>query len=241
MSLEPRPSSSEGRPGVPVVASLRMSTTDLEIDKARQALAALDPLMANAHTMVPPIAWRVREAGFGGLVRQIVGQQVSVAAADAIRRRMIDGLGGALTPATVLAADEALLRGFGLSGQKVRYVRAIAEAADIFDRLGGLDDEAAVAELMAIKGVGRWTAETYLMFSEGRVDLFPAGDIALQEGLRLLETSDARLSEKHLYARAEGWRPYRGVAALLLWAVYQIARGRVTEATASGAITVVGS
>jgi DNA-3-methyladenine glycosylase II len=96
---------------------------------------------------------------------------------------MIDGLGGALTPATVLAADEALLRGFGLSGQKVRYVREIAEAADIFARLGDLDDEAAVAELMAIKGVGRWTAETYLMFSEGRVDLFPAGDIALQEGL----------------------------------------------------------
>lgn len=225
---------------MPVVESMREPPTESEIDKARQALAALDPLMASAHAMVPPIAWRVRDAGFGGLVRQIVGQQVSVAAADTIRRRMIAGLGGSFTPAVVLAADEARLRSFGLSGQKIRYVRAIAEAADIFDRLGTLDDETAVAELMTIKGVGRWTAETYLMFSEGRIDLFPAGDIALQEGLRLLEASDTRLNEKHLHVRAEAWRPYRGVAALLLWAVYQIAHGRVTEATASGAITVVG-
>src|ERR1700733_5228164 len=91
MSLERQLSSGKARPGVPAVASLRMSTTDLEIEKARQALAALDPLMANAHSMVPPIAWRVREAGFGGLVRQIVGQQVSVAGGGAIRRGVIDG------------------------------------------------------------------------------------------------------------------------------------------------------
>ena len=217
-----------------------MAPTDDEIAAARSALASADPLMAKADAMVPPIAWRVRERGFGGLVRQIVGQQVSVASADAIRRRMIEGLGGTLTPAGVLAADEPTLRGFGLSGQKIRYVRAIADAAEIFERLEALDDAEAVAELTAITGVGRWTAETYLMFSEGRLDFLPAGDIALQEGLRLLESGDARLSEKALYLRAEAWRPYRGVAALMLWAVYQVARGRVTEASAAGAITVVG-
>jgi DNA-3-methyladenine glycosylase II len=163
-----------------------------------------------------------------------------VTSADAIRRRMIEGLGWTLTPAGVLAADELTLRGFGLSGQKIRYVRAIADAAEIFERLEALDDAEAVAELTAITGVGRWTAETYLMFSEGRLDFLPAGDIALQEGLRLLESGDARLSEKALYLRAEAWRPYRGVAALMLWAVYQVARGRVTEASAAGSITVVG-
>src|SRR5580704_17714976 len=103
-----------------------MIPTDAELHAACIKLSRLDPLMAKAHAEVRPSTWVMREAGFGGLVRQIVGQQVSVAAADAIRHRMIDGLGGALTPAIVLAADDALLRGFGLSGQKVRYVRAIA-------------------------------------------------------------------------------------------------------------------
>jgi DNA-3-methyladenine glycosylase II len=165
-------------------------------------------------------------------VRQIVGQQVSVAAAEAIRRKMIDGL-GTLSPEMVLSADDAQLRGFGLSSQKIRYVRAIAEAADLFERLDSMSDEEAVAALVAIKGVGRWTAETYLMFSEGRLDFFPAGDIALQEGFRLLEGSESRPTEKALYARAEIWKPFRGIAALLLWGYYMQARGRATE---SGAV-----
>ncbi len=209
-----------------------MGTSDAEIAAARETLARHDPLMAKAHAAVPPIAWRVRERGFRGLVRQIVGQQVSVAAADAIRGRMTVGLGGMLTPASILAADEGQLRSFGLSGQKIRYVRAIAEAAEIFDRIPDLGDEAAVELLTAIKGVGRWTAETYLMFSEGRLDFLPAGDIALQEGFRVLDGGEARPTEKALYLRAEAWRPYRGVAALLLWGIYQQARRRSTEAAA---------
>jgi DNA-3-methyladenine glycosylase II len=209
-----------------------MIPTDAELHAARVKLSRLDPLMAKAHAEVRPSTWVVRERGFGGLVRQIVGQQVSVAAADAIRRRMLEGL-GVLNPQTVLAADEAQLRGFGLSIQKIRYIRAIAEAADLFGRLDSLSDEDAIAALVAIKGVGRWTAETYLMFSEGRLDFFPAGDIALQEGFRLLEGSDGRPTEKALYARAEIWRPYRGIAALLLWGYYMQARGRATE---SGAV-----
>jgi DNA-3-methyladenine glycosylase II len=209
-----------------------MIPTDVELHAARAKLSQLDPLMAKAHAEVRPSTWVVRERGFRGLVRQIVGQQVSVAAADAIRRKMIDGL-GTLSPETVLSADDAQLRGFGLSSQKIRYVRAIAEAADLFERLDSMSDEEAVAALVAIKGVGRWTAETYLMFSEGRLDFFPAGDIALQEGFRLLEGSESRPTEKALYARAEIWKPYRGIAALLLWGYYMQARGRATE---SGAV-----
>jgi DNA-3-methyladenine glycosylase II len=209
-----------------------MIPTDAELHAARAKLSRLDPLMAKANAEVRPSTWVVRERGFKGLVRQIVGQQVSVAAADAIRRKMIDGL-GTLSPETVLAADDVTLRGFGLSGQKIRYVRAIAESAELFERLDSMSDEEAVAALIAIKGVGRWTAETYLMFSEGRLDFFPAGDIALQEGYRLLVGWDARPSEKVLYARAEIWKPYRGIAALLLWGYYMQARGRATE---SGAV-----
>src|ERR1700722_1658263 len=209
-----------------------MIPTDAELYAARAKLSRLDPLMARADAEVRPSTWVVRERGFRSLVRQIVGQQVSVAAADAIRRKMVDGL-GTLSPQTVLAADDTQLRGFGLSIQKIRYIRAIAEAAGLFERLDSLSDEEAVAALVAIKGVGRWTAETYLMFSEGRLDFFPAGDIALQEGFRLLEGSDVRPTEKALYARAEIWKPYRGIAALLLWGYYMQARGRATE---SGAV-----
>jgi DNA-3-methyladenine glycosylase II len=209
-----------------------MIPTDAELYAARAKLCRLDPLMARADAEVRPSTWVVRERGFRGLVRQIVGQQVSVAAADAIRRKMVDGL-GTLSPEMVLAADDTQLRGFGLSIQKIRYIRAIAEAAGLFERLDSLSDEEAVAALVAIKGVGRWTAETYLMFSEGRLDFFPAGDIALQEGFRLLEGSDVRPTEKALYARAEIWKPYRGIAALLLWGYYMQARGRATE---SGAV-----
>jgi DNA-3-methyladenine glycosylase II len=205
-----------------------MIPTDLELHAARAKLSQLDPLMAKAHAEVRPSTWVVRERGFRGLVRQIVGQQVSVAAAEAIRRKMIDGL-GTLSPEMVVSADDAQLRGFGLSSQKIRYVRAIVEAGDLFERLDSMSDEEAVAALVAIKGVGRWTAETYLMFSEGRLDFFPAGDIALQEGFRLLEGSESRPTEKALYARAEIWKPFRGIAALLLWGYYMQARGRATE------------
>lgn len=162
----------------------------------------------------------------------IIEQQVSVASAAAIWGRFEDGL-GEVSAATILASDETRLRSFGLSGQKARYVRAIAEAqssGDIdFDHISALSDAEATTRLIAIKGVGLWTAETYLMFCEGRLDVFPAGDIALQEGLRLADRTPERLKEKALYARAEAWRPDRGVAAHLLWSYYgAVKRGEVT-------------
>jgi DNA-3-methyladenine glycosylase II len=206
------------------VTTLQTNAPDAElIRQAREHLARNDPAIATLHSVTPEFEWRLRPSGFAGLVKMVVEQQVSVAAANAIWARFEAGL-VTVTPETVLGKDEAGLRSFGLSGQKVRYAREIAAAALDFDSLPNLSDEDAVAALTAIKGVGRWTAETYLMFCEGRLDVFPAGDVALQEAVRMADAAPARLNEKSLYARAEGWRPYRGVAAHLLWAYYGMVR-----------------
>lgn len=206
---------------------------------ARARLAKGDPALAVADAAAPPFIWRQRPGGLPGLVRMIVEQQVSTASAAAIWARIEAGL-GQISSHTLLAADEAALRGLGLSGQKARYVRAIAEAeaSGAIDpaTLAGLGPEEAIARLTAVKGVGRWTAEIYLLFCEGRPDAFPAGDLALQEGLRLAEGAAARLPEKALYARAEAWRPDRGVAAHLLWAYYShVRRGGATPAARENA------
>jgi DNA-3-methyladenine glycosylase II len=209
---------------------MRVPSAD-EILTARRRLAQVDPALAVADAAAPAFPWRGGGAGFSGLVRLVLAQQVSTAAARAIWARFEAGL-GEVTPASVATADDATLRGLGLSAQKARYARAIAEAhltgvAD-FDALPDLPDEAAIAALTAIKGVGRWTAELYLLFCEARPDAFPAGDLALQEGLRMAEGGGMRPNEKTLYARAEAWRPHRGVAAHLLWAYYgAIKRGDV--------------
>jgi DNA-3-methyladenine glycosylase II len=200
-----------------------------EIAAARALIVSRDPALAAADAAVPPVAWRLRPGGFAGLVKMVVEQQVSVAAANAIWTRFETGLGG-VTPEAVLARDVDGLKQFGLSAPKARYAHAIAEAqlsgAVDFEHLSRLSDEEAVAALVGIKGVGRWTAETYLMFCEGRTDMFPAGDVALQEALRITEGAPARLTEKALYLRAEPWKPCRGVAAHLLWAYYgMIKRG----------------
>jgi len=193
----------------------------------RETLARLDPALAVAHAATPPFPWRRKPAGFAGLVRMILEQQVSVISATAVWTRLEAGLGQVAPPA-VLAADAETLRGFGLTRQKARYIRALAEAGIDFDRLGELDDAAAVARLTAVLGIGRWTAEAYLMICEGRTDFFPAGDVALQEALRVADGAVERPTEKILYGRAETWRPHRGVAAHLLWAYYAgVKRGEI--------------
>ena len=207
-----------GRPTPEIIAAARA-----ELAAREYAFARLDPLIA-------PFEWRSRPCGPASLMRKIVEQQVSTASAAAIWARFEAGLGGRVTPEAVLAKDEATLRGFGLSGQKVRYVREIARAvtsgAVDFDALRMLPEDEAVGVLTAIKGVGRWTAEVYLLMCEGRPDAFPAGDLALQEAWREAEgaVGAARPNEKALRARAERWRPWRGVAAHLLWAAYVLAR-----------------
>jgi DNA-3-methyladenine glycosylase II len=206
--------------------------TPVEIAAAREALIDLDPALSRAHAQTPAFDWRVRTGGFEGLFHMIVDQQVSVASAAAIWARVATGLDGAVTPERVLATDIEVLRGFGLSIQKATYgheiARAQVEGRIDFDHLERLSDEEAIARLVAIKGVGKWTAETFLMFCEGRQDVFPGGDIALQEAIRWADGAPLRPNEKQAWARAEIWSPHRSVAAHLLWGWYgAVKRGEV--------------
>jgi DNA-3-methyladenine glycosylase II len=206
------------------------------ITAARLWLAEQDPALARAHALLPPFPWRTRRGGFAGLVQLITEQQVSVASAAAIWARLEAGL-VQVTPETVLGRDEAGLKAFGLSSPKARYALSIAQAitdgAVDLDGLDALDDEAAIEALTALKGVGRWTAEVYLLFCEGRLDAFPAGDLALQEAVRELDGAEARPTEKALYARGAAWKPFRGVACHLLWDYY-LARRRGDIAAPAG-------
>ena len=206
--------------------------TPTDIATARISLAALDPALARAHAQTPVFEWRLRPGGYEGLFRMIVEQQVSVAAAASIWKRVVEGLDGEVTPQAVLSRDVETLRTFGLSGQKAKYgheiARAHADGLIDFDHLERLSDEEAIARLTAIKGIGKWTAETFLMFCEGRLDVFPGGDVALQEAMRWADRATLRPREKEAYARAEIWRPHRGVAAHLLWGWYgAVKRGEV--------------
>jgi len=197
--------------------------------EARKHLAAADPALAAIEAVTPPFAWRVGLGGFPGLLKMVVQQQVSLASAAAIWARVEAGL-PEMTPEAVLEHEDAHLLSLGLSRPKARYARAIAEAhvsgACDFEALPGLPDEEAVAALTAITGIGRWTAEVYLMFTQGRLDMFPGGDVALQEAMRWMDRADVRPNEKQAYRRAEPWRPYRGVAAHLLWACYSAVKRR---------------
>ena len=210
-----------------------------DIEAARRTIVEIDPLLARAHAQTPAFEWRRRIGGFEGLFHMIVDQQVSLASAAAIWARVEAGLGGEVTPGRVLATDIETLRSFGLSIQKATYgheiARAHVEGRVDFDHLERLSDEEAVAKLVAIKGVGKWTAETFLMFCEGRRDQFPAGDIALQEAMRWADGVDLRPNEKQAYVRAEAWRPHRSIAAHLLWGWYgAVKRGEIAlETTAA--------
>lgn len=202
-----------------------------DIAAARDALVAADPALARVHAQTPAFEWRLRVGGFEGLFRMIVEQQVSVASAASVWARLREGMGG-ITPELLLAHDLDQLRGMGLSRQKATYGQGIARAqiaGEIdLEHLASLDDEAAIAALTALKGVGLWTAEAYLLMCEGRLDVFPGGDVALQEAIRWADGAEVRPDQKAAYARAEIWRPYRAVATHLLWAWYTgVKRGEI--------------
>ncbi len=186
-------------------------------------LAALDPALGAVAATLPPLGPRTCPPGVAGLVWMMLGQQVSTASARACWDRLEAATGGVSAESLAALSDETL-RACGFSRQKIAYARALtAEAlAGRFDpaALAALDDAAAVARLMALKGVGRWTAETFLMMGEGRGDLFPAGDIALQEAIRWLDRLPVRPSPEAAATRARCWRPHRSAAAHILWAWY---------------------
>ena len=187
-------------------------------------LARAEPRFAHALTLVGPLPLRRQPDGFPALLDAIVGQQVSVASADAIWRRM-EAAGLTDRAALAVASDEAC-RAVGLSRQKARYGRALADSAINFDALRGLPDAQVVEVLTEVPGIGMWTAEIYAMFALGRADVFAPGDLALQEAARVLFDLPDRPKERTLRLMAEAWSPWRSVAATLLWAYYRVAKSR---------------
>jgi DNA-3-methyladenine glycosylase II len=183
----------------------------------------------------PPL--RRREAGFAGLAAIIVAQQVSTASATAIFGRLHARI-VPLEAAEIAKATEEDLRACGLSNAKIRALRALAETIvegglDL-QGLGGLDAEEAHNALVAVKGVGPWTADVFLLFCLGHPDAFPAGDVALQEAAKLALNLKQRPDAARLERIAERWRPLRGVAARMLWAYYRGVKARSGMALADG-------
>ena len=200
------------------------------MDEEVAAVTARDPVLAAAVARwgVPP-RWS-REPGFGTLVHLVLEQQLSLDAARAHLEALRRACGGALTPAGVLDLDDATLRAAGVSRQKTRYLRDLAERISTgrldLAGLATLPDDDARAELTAVLGIGAWTADCYLLFALDRPDVLPAGDLALQEAVRDLDGAAARPSPAELTARAEPWRPHRSAAARVLWHHYLSVRGR---------------
>ncbi len=202
----------------------RILTSDACMAEGAAWLAAAEPRFAQALDLCGPPPLRRRDDGFESLIGAIVSQQVSVASARAIQARL-DGA-GYIAAADFAAASDEELRAAGLSRQKARYVKALAEAGIDFAALRGAPEPAIIATLTAVPGIGRWTAEIYVMFSLGRADTFAPNDLALQEAARLLFDLPDRPREKPMRAMAEAWSPWRTVAAGILWHYYHHAKSR---------------
>jgi len=187
------------------------------------SVAALEPGVARALAIAGYPEPRIRPRGCTTMMRTIVGQQVSVAAAASMWRKFELFAGAEPDLERVLSASFDDLRACGLSRQKQGYMRSLCElvvAGEVdFENLP-LDDEEAIARLTLIKGIGRWSAEIYLLFAEGRADIWPAGDLAVQAGLHKLLDLPERPSEKRTRELAESWRPHRGAAAIFTWHCY---------------------
>ncbi|MFY0660865.1 MAG: DNA-3-methyladenine glycosylase 2 family protein [Shimia sp.] len=187
-------------------------------------LANQDPRFARALDLTGPLPLRLRPDGFDQLLSAIVSQQVSVASAAAIWKRMQDA--GLVSAEAIVAASEDDLRGAGLSRQKMRYARALADEGIDFEALRTASNDEIFRTLTKVSGIGIWTAEIYAMFSLGRADVFAPGDLALQESARMLFGLNERPKERALRQMAEDWSPWRSVAARLLWAYYRVDKGR---------------
>lgn len=187
-------------------------------------LARVCPVWARVLPELGPLPLRRWEEGFPSIRDAVVSQQISTQAAGAILARL--AAAGLSDEAAIRAADDDALRAAGLSRPKARYLRGIAEARVNWAALRDLPDDQAIANLTALPGIGRWTAEIYLKFALGRPDVFAAGDLALAESARLLYGLPERPGPAALIALAEPWRPWRAVAARALWAYYHVAKGR---------------
>jgi len=212
-----------------LAAMTRLLTTDSDLAVALDALIAADPRLGAVRTTAGQPPLRRRAPGLEGLCAIVMGQQLSTASAAAIWRRFETAF-APFDAGRIRRCRATTLARLGLSAPKIRTVKAISTAvADGTIDLDGLADLAADeahARLTGLHGVGPWTADIYLLFCLGHGDAWPAGDLALQEAIRIAFTLDARPTAKDMAALAEGWRPWRGVAAHLFWAYYHAVKKR---------------
>lgn len=217
--MPPRGAPINPRPG----AFVEMGLSEDQLRTSLEALAGTEPAFAAALARIGYPAPRIRERGYATLLRTIVGQQVSVASADAVWRRLSETLGDVTDPSRVAAASDEALRAAGLSRQKSGYARSLSDEI-LSGRLPldalPQDDEEAIAALVRVKGIGRWSAEVYLLFAEGRPDIWPAGDLAVQLEVGRILGLPTRPTEKETRTLAERWRPHRGAAAIFTWHHY---------------------
>lgn len=208
---------------------MRLIESDADIQEGLAALAVSEPRFRAMIAQAGPIPLRRHTPGFSGLCSVIVAQQLSVASANAIWRRTTEGL-APFAPETLLAASDDAFRQCGLSAPKIRTLRAIAEAAGCgnlrLDALATMSADEAQEHLVAVRGIGPWTAHIYRMFYLGEADVFAPGDLALQEAIRIGFALDQRPNAKELDAMAAPWSPWRAVAARLLWAYYRAVKTR---------------
>ncbi|MBI1365814.1 MAG: DNA-3-methyladenine glycosylase 2 family protein [Alphaproteobacteria bacterium] len=200
-----------------------------DVSKPCRALARRDPALRAALKAIGAPHIRRRPGGFEGLFRIIVEQQVSVPSAQAIWKRC-EAAFDKIEAGAALALGEKGLRSLGLSGPKARYVLALAEAVEAgaidLAALSRADDAGAHQTLVSLKGVGPWSAAIYLLFCEGRVDIWPPGDVALQAAYGAAAGRDGRVAARALDEAAAQWAPWRGLAAHILWTYYAHIRGR---------------
>tara|TARA_B100001179_G_scaffold232853_1_gene227537 strand:- start:866 stop:1483 length:618 start_codon:yes stop_codon:yes gene_type:complete len=194
-----------------------------QIRQGLDAVAAQEPGIARALEIAGYPEPRIRPTGYKTLLRTIVGQQVSVASAASVWRKLEAELGEDFRPTCLLERDFDTLRACGLSRQKQGYARSLCELVSAGElNLDDLsqDNEEAIEQLTRIKGIGRWSAEIYLLFAEGRPDIWPAGDLAVMAGIGKILGLDERPDEKATRKLAEPWSPHRGAVAILTWHCY---------------------
>jgi DNA-3-methyladenine glycosylase II len=210
-----------------------------DLPTAIASVTAADPQLAAFVRRAGPYGHRPREGDpFASLARAIVFQQLAGAAAAAIHRRLVEAIGGTVTPDAILATDPDRLRGAGLSGAKtaslIDLATKVADGTVPLGGLDGLDDDAIVERLVAVRGIGRWTAEMFLLFELERPDVWPVDDLGVRHGWKLIHGDAELLKPKALEAEGERFRPYRSVVALFCWHAVHVERGQVAPAGERG-------
>jgi DNA-3-methyladenine glycosylase II len=189
--------------------------------RAKRALARRDPVMAAIMRAHPKIFLVRRGEPFMTLARAIVGQQISVKAAQSVWDRVVACVGGEVSPQTILGRQRPVLRACGLSDRKTEYICDLAQhfanGSIHVHRWPEMSDEAIIAELVEVRGIGRWTAEMFLIFSLLRPDVFPLDDLGLQKGIRVAYFSNRKVALSTMRRIGERWRPWRSVATWYLW------------------------